>query len=86
MSLFPTLENEALAKVPMWKDKNSNDLEVICLICQTSKFVCCIKWPGSGVPARGSYLGQAAIGNVQIWIQIRKTTQARKLCGVEQHA
>ena len=80
MSMFPTLENEALTKVPMWKDKNSNDLEVICLICQTSKFVCCIKWPGSGVPARGSYLGQADMDTDSQIDPSKKTVRRRAAC------
>ena len=66
MSMFPILENVALAKVPMWKEKNSNDLMVICLLRQPSKFVYCNKWPGSGVPDRGSYLCQAAMEHVNM--------------------
>ena len=60
MGVFPILEIVALV------DKNCNGLTVNCLVHQPSKFVCCNKWPGSGVPARGSYLSQAAVEHANV--------------------
>ena len=78
MEAFPILEIVALSKATMWVDKNSNDLAVNCLMRQLSKFSCCNRWPSSSVPARGSYLSQAVVEHVQIWIQIRESITRQK--------